>query len=164
MQKYELAPVTLIANPLFHADVEERRRYDRVGLSLSGRYMHRGGPESTCTTINISPEGLAVIAPGSSVDVGEPIIAYISQLGRVEGTVVRQFERGFVIKVAGAAQGRETLVRKITAAIRRRKDAPQADRQSLEAELAGRPTAPMTPDELDNLTAVIRALLERSAG
>lgn len=155
--------MSLLANPSFNADVEDRRRYERVELSLSGRCMLDGGCECACTTINISPEGIAVIAPGQSADVGEHIIAYISQMGRVEGRVGRRFDRGFVIELAATAQGRETLVRKIAAAMRRRQDGARADRPRREAERPRRPTAPMTPEEFENLTAVIRTLLERSA-
>ena len=161
MLKSEPTPVTLIASPSFDVRRQEHRRFERVELPLSGRYRLDGGGECACTTLNISPEGIAVRAPGHAAEVGEHIIAYISGMGRVEGTIGRRFDRGFVIKLAATGQGQGTFVRKIAAVMRRRKDA--AREFGSEAEGPGQPTAVMTPDEFAHLTAVIRGLLERSA-
>jgi hypothetical protein len=161
MPKSEPTSMTIVEKPSFDAVREEYRRYERVGLSLSARYMLDGGRECTCTTLNFSPEGIAVLARDHAAEVGEHVIAYISGMGRVEGTIGRQFDRGFVIKLAAAAQGQ--FARKIAAAMRRPQPGARADRSRSEADQPGRPTAPMTPEEFEHLTAVIRGLLERSS-
>ena len=152
----------LSANSMPEAEVDFRR-HERVELSLSGRYLVDGGHECACTTINISPEGIAVTVPGHSATVGDHVVAYFSHLGRMEGIVVRQFDRGFVIKLAAATQGQDALVRKIAAAMRRRRGGAKEDRANREIEISPRQFSPMSPKEFDNLTAVVRELLERSA-
>jgi PilZ domain len=155
--------VTLPAKRTDESEAKDSRRYKREPLTLSGRYRIDGGPECACMTANISPEGIAVITPDHLPQLGEHLVAYFSQLGRVEGTVGRRFETGFVINRSTPAQGPETFTRKIAAALRRRQDGSWPDRSIEGAERLHSANASMTPDEFTNLTAVVRALLERSA-
>jgi len=77
-------------------NVAERRRAERVALKLRGRYMLSDGGECHCQTIDVSVVGIALkgyIAP----DLGELIIVYLDELGRVEGRVVRRGEGWFAI-------------------------------------------------------------------
>jgi hypothetical protein len=149
---------------LGQAHGQRRGALGRLGVHPPQRpATFNGGAECACTTIDVSPEGIAVLALGHSADVGEHVIAYFRHMGRVEGTVVRIFDRGFVIKLAAKTQGRLTLVRKIAATMRRRRDSTRADRSNGEAERSRQRAAPMSREEFDNLTAVVRGLLERSA-
>ena len=50
---------------------EERRRYQRVRVNLLGRYMLADRREFPCQVVNMSPGGMALIAPVS----GEPASA-----------------------------------------------------------------------------------------
>ncbi|TMJ59547.1 MAG: PilZ domain-containing protein [Alphaproteobacteria bacterium] len=63
---------------------EERRRFQRVKIHLLGRYMLPDRREFPCQIINMSPGGLALLAPGIG-NVGDRVIAYLDHIGRVEG-------------------------------------------------------------------------------
>ena len=63
---------------------EERRRYQRVKVHLLGRYMLPDRREFPCQIINMSPAGLALLAPGIG-NVGDRVIAYLDHIGRVGG-------------------------------------------------------------------------------
>jgi hypothetical protein len=55
---------------------EERRRFQRVKVHLLGRYMLPDRREFPCQIINMSPGGLALLAPGIG-NVGDRVIAYL---------------------------------------------------------------------------------------
>src|SRR5271155_1733091 len=76
----------------------ERRRHQRVKLRLPGQFMREDRQEFSCVTIDISPGGIAFSSenPGG---VGEKIIAYLNQIGRVQGVVARHFYGGFAISM-----------------------------------------------------------------
>jgi hypothetical protein len=46
---------------------EERRRFQRVKVHLLGRYMLPDRREFPCQIINMSPGGLALLAPASAM-------------------------------------------------------------------------------------------------
>ena len=68
---------------------EEQRRHPRIKLTLSGRYMLADGSEFPCETVDVSPFGLAIKGRTTGV-LGERVVAYIQDLGRVEGEIVRR--------------------------------------------------------------------------
>jgi len=67
----------------------ERRRYDRVGLELRGRYMLADGKEFDCQIVDVSPVGVAVRGPLTG-DLGERVVVYVEELGRLTGVIVRR--------------------------------------------------------------------------
>lgn len=74
----------------------ERRRAERTPLKLGGRYMLSDGVELQCRTIDVSVTGVALegyIAP----DLGEHVIVYLDELGRIEGNVARRGDGWFAI-------------------------------------------------------------------
>ena len=83
---------------------EERRRFQRVRVNLLGRYMLADRREFPCQVTDMSPGGMAVIAPVSG-QTGERIIAYVDHLGRLEGLIARQFQNGFAMTVAATISG-----------------------------------------------------------
>jgi hypothetical protein len=99
-------------NSLCRIKVEESRRYQRVGLTLPGRYMLPDQREYLCSTVDVSANGLAVESYERGV-IGEHVIAYINELGRVEGMVVRQLDKGFAIAVLASACRIEKLIARI---------------------------------------------------
>ena len=101
------------AMPLPEAKVQERRRHQRVKVVLPGRYMLEDRREYPCQTIDISPGGVA-FAGAAKGGVGERVIAYLSQIGRVEGTVARHFEQGFAIQMRLPVVKREKLADQLT--------------------------------------------------
>jgi len=92
---------------------EERRRHSRVPVRLPGQFMRESRQEFTCTTMNVSPGGIA-FASDERVQIGERIIAYLTHIGRVEGRVVREFQGGFAISMKLPAMKREKLADQLT--------------------------------------------------
>ena len=96
-----------LANKKFLPAAEERRRFQRVKVHLLGRYMLPDRREFPCQVINMSPGGLALLAPGIG-NVGDRVIAYLDHIGRVEGKITRIIDNGFAMTVgATAAQARQ---------------------------------------------------------
>lgn len=91
----------------------DNRRFQRVTVSLLGRFMLQNRREYPCQVINMSPGGAAVVAPVIG-EVGERVIAYIDHIGRIEGVVVRTFDGGFAMTVNATARKREKLANQLT--------------------------------------------------
>jgi hypothetical protein len=71
------------ASPSDRPSTEERRRYARLPLTLSGRYMLADGSEFPCQTQDISPIGIGIQGfPAGAI--GDRVVAYFDGLGRVE--------------------------------------------------------------------------------
>ena len=94
-----------------HAD--ERRRHQRVRVNLLGRYMLQDRREYPCQVINMSPGGMAVIAPVCG-NVGDRVIAYVDHLGRLEGRIARSFNNGFAMTVTATPRKRDMLAAQLT--------------------------------------------------
>ena len=69
---------------------QERRRFQRVRVNLLGRYMLADRREFPCQVTDMSPGGMALIAPFAG-QIGERVIAYVDHVGRLEGKVTRHF-------------------------------------------------------------------------
>src|ERR1700747_35079 len=87
---------------------EERRRFQRVKVHLLGRYMLPDRREFPCQIINMSPGGLALLAPGIG-NVGDRVIAYLDHIGRVEGRITRIIDNGFAMTVISTPRKRDKL-------------------------------------------------------
>jgi len=92
---------------------EERRRFQRVKVHLLGRYMLPDRREFPCQIINMSPGGLALLAPGIG-NVGDRVIAYLDHIGRVEGKITRIIDNGFAMTVSATARKRDKLAAQLT--------------------------------------------------
>ena len=92
---------------------EERRRFQRVRVNLLGRYMLADRREFPCQVVNMSPGGMALIAPASG-EVGERVIAYIDHLGRLEGQITRVYQNGFAMNVSATERKRDKLAAQLT--------------------------------------------------
>src|ERR1700754_4417745 len=92
---------------------EERRRFQRVRVPLLGRYMLPDRREFPCQIINMSPGGLALLAPGIG-NVGDRVIAYLDHIGRVEGKITRIIDNGFAMSVGATARKRDKLAAQLT--------------------------------------------------
>ncbi|NWG25854.1 MAG: PilZ domain-containing protein, partial [Pseudorhodoplanes sp.] len=99
------------ANILPHA--KERRRFQRVRVNLLGRYMLADRREFPCQVVNMSPGGMLLVAPVSG-QVGERVIAYIDNLGRLEGVVARHVENGFAMTISATLRKRDKLAAQLT--------------------------------------------------
>ena len=101
------------AKPKSLSPAEERRKHQRVRVNLLGRYMLADRREFPCQVTNMSPGGMALIAPVSG-EPGERVIAYVDHLGRLEGKIARQFNNGFAMSIAATARKREKLAAQLT--------------------------------------------------
>src|SRR6202166_743979 len=87
---------------------EERRRFQRVRVNLLGRYMLADRREFPCQVANMSPGGMALVAPVSGAP-GERIIAYVDHLGPLEGHIARSLPNGFAMTISGTSRKRDKL-------------------------------------------------------
>jgi len=93
--------------------VPERRRHRRVPVNLFGRFMREDKQEYPCQVVNMSAGGMAMVAPVKCGD-GERIVAYLDNLGRIEGVVVRSFEGGFAVRILASLYKRERIANLLT--------------------------------------------------
>lgn len=91
----------------------ERRRFQRVNVDLSGRYMLADKNEYGCFVVNMSPGGALMNAPQHG-EVGEHVIAYIDHIGRLEGKIARTFESGFAMTIEASIRKRDKLAAQLT--------------------------------------------------
>ena len=99
--------------PRLRALSEERRRFQRVRVNLLGRYMLADRREFPCQVVNMSPGGMALIAPVAGAP-GERIIAYVDHLGRLEGHIARIFQNGFAMTISATPRKRDKLAAQLT--------------------------------------------------
>ncbi|MGY4468813.1 hypothetical protein ACVWWK_004522 [Bradyrhizobium sp. LB9.1b] len=103
-----------LANKKFLPAAEERRRFQRVQkVHLLGRYMLPDRREFPCQVINMSPGGVALLAPGIG-NVGDRVVAYLDHIGRVEGKITRIIDNGFAMTVGATPRKRDKLAAQLT--------------------------------------------------
>jgi hypothetical protein len=102
-----------LTKPIILPHKEERRRFQRVKVNLLGRYMLADRREFPCQVINMSPGGMALLAPMLG-QVGERVIAYVDHVGRLEGTISRLIENGFAMTIAATTRKRDKLAAQLT--------------------------------------------------
>ena len=91
----------------------ERRRHRRVPVSLLGRFMLSDRQEYPCQVLDMSPGGVALVAPVAG-RVGERVVCYLDHVGRVEGVVARPLPGGFAIQISVPLIKREKLAEQLT--------------------------------------------------
>ena len=91
----------------------EDTRFQRVKVSVLGRYMLADRREFPCQILEMSPGDALVIAPISGI-VGEKIIAYIDHIGRIEGIITASIDGGFVMDIAASARKRDKMAAQLT--------------------------------------------------
>jgi hypothetical protein len=92
---------------------QERRRHQRVKVNLLGRYMLADRREFPCQVVNMSPGGMALVAPVPG-NPGERVIAYVDHLGRLEGRVSRLLDNGFAMTIEATLRKRDKLAAQLT--------------------------------------------------
>ena len=95
--------------------VPDRRRHRRITVELLGRFMRENKEEHACQLINISAGGAAIklITP-APMSVGERVVAFFDHIGGIEGTVAREFDGGFALKLRATQHKREKLAATLT--------------------------------------------------
>jgi hypothetical protein len=91
----------------------DRRRHQRVKVHVTGRYMLESRREYPCHTIDMSPGGVALAAPAPG-GIGERVIVYLDQIGRVEGKIARLLPDGFAINFSATVRKRDKLAAQLT--------------------------------------------------
>lgn len=114
-------PITTALRPvdpaLIEEDDSERREFRRVYVPLSGRFMAPDKQEYVCHIKDISVGGAAFSLDQplpASLAPGERVIAYMAQLGGIDGTVLNTWEDGFSIKINATQHKREKLAAQLT--------------------------------------------------
>ena len=102
-----------LTKPKFLPLAEERRRFQRVKVNLLGRYMLSDRREFPCQVINMSPGGMAMVAPVVGLP-NERVIAYVDHLGRLEGKIARLIDNGFAMTIAASPRKRDKLAAQLT--------------------------------------------------
>lgn len=88
-------------------------RYQRVKVSVLGRYMLTNRSEYPCQVLEMSPGDAVVVAPVSG-SAGERVVAYLDHLGRVEGTITEVIEGGFKMDMAATPRKRDKTAAQLT--------------------------------------------------
>ncbi len=91
----------------------DRRRHQRVGVALLGRYMLTNRQEYPCRTIDMSPGGASIIAPVQGV-LGERVVVYLEHIGRIEGQIARLVPDGFAMSILATPRKREKIAAQLT--------------------------------------------------
>src|SRR6187399_3485674 len=97
-----------LTKPVILPLAEERRRHQRVRVNLLGRYMLADRREFPCQVVNMSPGGMALLAPLIG-QVRERVIAYVDHVGRLEGLIARLIENGFAMTIGATSRKRDKL-------------------------------------------------------
>jgi hypothetical protein len=92
---------------------QERRRHQRVKVTLTGRYMREDRQEYPCQTLNMSPGGV-LFATDMPPQVGEHVVAYIDHIGRVEGRCTRATANSFSMTISATLRRRDKLADQLT--------------------------------------------------
>jgi len=88
-------------------------RFQRVKVSILGRYMLADRREFPCQVLEMSPGDAVVVAPVAGI-AGERVIAYLDLIGRVEGTILEQVDGGFLMDVAASPRKRDKMAAQLT--------------------------------------------------
>lgn len=100
-------------SPTVRRPQPEQRSFQRVSVNLPGRLMLPNHDEYDCTVLHMSP-GDVFFACHARPRAGERIIAYVDHLGRIEGSVAKTTDDGFVITVIATERKREKLAAQLT--------------------------------------------------
>jgi hypothetical protein len=112
----------------------ERRRFRRVPLSVLGRYMLEDRREFPCQTIDVSPGGVALVAPVVG-EIGSRVIVYLEHIGRIEGAIVRRLESGFAMTIVAPQRKQDKLAAQLTWLVNRQAFGLPEDRRHERIEL-----------------------------
>jgi uncharacterized protein YlzI (FlbEa/FlbD family) len=95
------------------ARAADKRRHQRVKVTVDGRYMLESRKEFPCQTIDMSPGGVAVSAPMHG-SIGERVVIYLDQIGRIEGKIARLLPNGFAVALSATVRKRDKLAAQLT--------------------------------------------------
>lgn len=92
----------------------DKRRHQRVPVALLGRYMLSDRREYPCQTVDMSPGGLRVTCAVVGT-IGERIVLYLEQIGRIEGVIVRHpSSNSLAARLTATPRKREKIASQLT--------------------------------------------------
>lgn len=92
---------------------QDRRRFQRVQLSLLGRCMFSDQRECPCQLVEISPGDASFVSPFKA-DIGARVVAYVDDIGRIEGVILEHLDNGFVMSISASQRKRDKLADTLT--------------------------------------------------
>jgi hypothetical protein len=111
----DIAPAPIVGLKTTASDQtreRERRREARTLLSQQGRYMLADRSEYPCRTADVSPVGIAISGPRAGA-LGEHVIAYFRDLGRIEGVIVRRRPFWFALDLTASLFRKQRIAERI---------------------------------------------------
>ena len=100
-------------------NAQERRRFRRLAIIVSGRMLGAGGQEHDCRTADMSPGDVRLLTTTAPA-IGQQVVLYLEGFGRVSGKVARKCGEGEVAVIFDfSAHKREKLAEQLTLAINR---------------------------------------------
>ena len=94
-------------------ELVDRRRHKRIEIQCLGRFMRADRTEYPCKLQDVSVGGAAMLTP-QDVEVGEHVIAYFDEIGRIDGPVARLIDGGFAMQIQATQHRREKLAAQLT--------------------------------------------------
>jgi hypothetical protein len=94
-------------------DSRENRRFQRVPVTLFGRYMLESRREYPCQTVEMSPGDMTLFAPVKA-QIGEKVVVYLDEIGRFAGVAMRQTDVGFALSMNLPPMKRDKLADQLT--------------------------------------------------
>jgi len=97
----------------------DRRKEIRVIVRVPGRFSLASKRDANgdrrqfaCRAVNISSTHMALATP-ISAPIGERVIAYFMEFGKIHGSIIRMLHGGFVIRIAASNEEQSRLLRKL---------------------------------------------------
>ena len=90
-----------------------RPRFQRVKVSILGRYMLENKSEYPCQIISMSPGDADIIAPVPGRE-GERGIGYVDHIGRIEGSITGYIDGGFEMDISASPRKRDKMANQLT--------------------------------------------------
>lgn len=91
----------------------DARRHARVTVDLEAKCLFEDRREVICRVVDMSVGGAAVEAPAIG-DPRERVVAYVDEIGRLEGRIVRRFSGGFALRYEVSPARRDKLADRLT--------------------------------------------------
>lgn len=92
---------------------KDHRRHRRAALKLHGRFLNANNEEHSFQTANVSCGGARLHARFIP-NIGDQLVCYFDEIGRIVGNVVRHIEGGFAISFEVGQLKRDRIADKLT--------------------------------------------------
>ena len=97
--------------------LQERRRFRRMPIEITGRLLDTAGREHDCRTADMSPGDVRIVSDVLP-PVGERVVIYLHGFGRVSGKVARKCGEGEMAVIFDfSAHKREKMAEQLTLAV-----------------------------------------------